>query len=141
MNYGDVYKRVFGKEEYFTLTMGGNTYALGEYVEAWWQYEIPQIDVLGSEIPAQGTRSFRGGILIRRTFTTDTNLLAFQALSSGDVPETTITNALENLERASPITKTWTIKSRLNHHRHITRKGGFVVQEISGPLTALPTEA
>lgn len=139
VTYGTPYKRVFGKSDYFTVVMGGNTYALIQYLEAWWQYEIRQVDVLGDEIPEQGTGSFRGGLLARRLFSTDANLLTLQALSSGMVPETTITNAL--VDRDTPTTKTWTFKARLNHLRHISRIGDFVVDEASGPLTALPTEA
>ncbi|MFQ6052819.1 MAG: hypothetical protein ACE5OO_01135 [Candidatus Bathyarchaeia archaeon] len=123
-----------------TLTIGGDTYALATYIEAWWQYQIVENDALDSENPIQSTGNFRGHVTIRRIYSTDKDLLSIQAPSGGMVPETTITVALKDTQ-TTPVTKTWTLKARLNRIRHMTNIGAVVIAEIDGPLTQVPTVA
>ncbi len=137
VTYGSTTTRVFARKDLCTVTIGGNTYALANYVEAWWEYEIKEDDVFGSEVPIQGTGHFRGHVTIRRIYSTDADLLTIQAPSAGMVPETTITEA--NTDTGTPTTKTWTVKARLNRIRHVTQVGQFKMAEIDGPMTAVPT--
>lgn len=139
VTYGSETTRVFARKDLAILTIGGNTFALANYIETRWGYEIAEADVLGDDEPIQGTGHFRGHIVIRRFYSTDISLLSIQAPSGGMVPETTITYALK--DTGSPTTKTWTIKARLSNIRHIVQVGQFVMAEVEGPMTTVPTVA
>lgn len=139
VTYGTATTRVFARKDLAAVTMAGDTYALANHVEAWWEYLVREEDVLGIENPLHGTGHFRGHVHIRRIYSTDKDLLSLQAPSAGMVPETTITYALK--DTGTPTTKTWTLKARLGRIRHVVNMGDFVVAEISGPLTQVPTVA
>jgi len=138
VDYGDEDNRVYANKDLGVITIGGDVYALVNYVEVWWQFAIDEMDVLGSDVPLQGARGMRGQVLIRRVYSTDKDLLSIQAKSGGIVPESTITGAYTDTQ-GSPTTKTWTIKARLGRIRHQFTGPGFIIAEISGPLTAVPS--
>ena len=138
--YGSETTRVFARKDLAVVKIGGDTYALANYVECYWEYGISEDDVLGTDKPVQGTGHFRGRIIIRRIYSTDKDLLTLQAPVNGMVPETTIQYLLKDTQ-GTPVTKTWTIKARLNRIRHLIQVGQFVIAEATGILTDIPTAA
>ena len=140
--YGDDSKRVYARKDLTTVKIGGDTYALANYVEYWAEYALEQREQLGADKPLQASGLFSGFIRIRRVYSTDKDLLTLITPSNGITPESTIEFAYKDTQ-GTPVTKTWTIKARLNRIEHRWDLAGerFVMATVSGYMTEAPTIA
>ena len=72
--------------------------------------------------------------------TVDATLHDMLTLTSGQLAEKTWSIA-EIDSTASPVTRTWTVKARMNEFGDTIRENDFSRFRIAGVLTAVPTEA
>lgn len=141
VTYGDEEKRVYVAKDVAELKIGSDIYALVNFVEFQRGYLIDQTDGFGTSKPVMGTRGLRGNIIIRRTYSTDKDLLTItKPASDGMIPESTIT-LTEKDDQGSQATATWTIKARFDNLRHIRQMHTFSIAEISGKITEEPSVA
>uniref|UniRef100_A0A6M3IF35 Uncharacterized protein n=1 Tax=viral metagenome TaxID=1070528 RepID=A0A6M3IF35_9ZZZZ len=114
-------------------------YISGKNLRTQWSYAINQETVIGSNDPVQGTGEFRGTIEFEFIAFVDSVLHDLVTPSAGQIAETTLSVA-EVDTTATPTTRTWVIKARLNEYQETLREADFVMGRIAGVLTDEPTE-
>jgi len=120
-----------------SVKVGTPTLAVARNVTARWGNEIPQEEVIGSDIPLTGTGVLKGTIELEYVYCTDSNLATLiDPGTDGQVPETTIQEILVDTQ-GTPVTHTWTFKSRLGGEI-VGRVPGYIIARLSGPITARP---